>query len=1000
MIKPGTPMYDKILSGESNVGPLKPIGDVCSCGRTIVTPAHVPKPACSGCGGSGSGSTSILEQAATSTLEQALEGTSGTSSDAQSSFTSQQLGGIVVDVPVCGLPVIQPSRPVYYGSQVPADAVSKALAYQQLQSKQYALDHELQYGFKTMPKESIRYSQHQKPYFHEDNIYRLNGDVLELGKILNAPSVDEVAIAELEEEEEPEVEIEPVKVQEITLGSLGFVPTYGPKTRFTNVEVPQPHITEYQTSSCGVDAVPTCNDGFRGGQVIIKEEPIRSDVLPQKTVVGYVSEEGGPQYISDAVYSYSANPRAVVSWRLFVPMLTTFTDASSTYKRRTKKSEHSFPPIMNVCVVILLVFIIGAYCNCGCLNCNKQFRVLSPPGARVKVIHKSVPCSCPTSLPYSVEVPVTPNTRVSFGRSYGYKVQAERRREEEAPDPCPTLREYDIQMQIPREAPQTSKYLVGLVASPDRIVFESPSRPLPRACLQPNIESLVVPQRIQIQDVNYRYGPNVRKQRIIWKPQRSKRSINYKLLASNTDDLHMNRRKSMNRKMRVFSDRRGPLSGVLGSKRNSLTKRRFRRSVRDDFFDSEEEGSNEIEKTFKKRRSKVKNSDPIGIMQSMPFLKMLSLPLKYMTNIQENPIVAAIPKVLRVSQRYFMEFAQNFVDDYKRLKKKKNVHKKIFKRNCDCRKKRDVFSNSVINRTKRDVDNMSWKELLEELHQIATTHKDESNKDLIEEFLSIIKEIKNHNQPRSKRDASFLHDILKLIKAEKIAARKRRSIPKLAMNTLEQEILRTVEKLRELIQQNISEDLHIFEHLLKLQNLMKSKNLVEKIEESEQLKEKVLQEIILKIEKNDNESVGSWIKTMILLQKFHCALQSLKKDGNHRRTLDVISSISFLKSSTRRDLFKELKQQQGAITQGEIQYLNGLKLLLASNDESRIRESSTLIWQTNNLRKLQRESIVELKDKLDKKQRVRQELKILFDLQKQLEEYREKQRRLLDEVSE
>ncbi|KAK4878727.1 hypothetical protein RN001_011233 [Aquatica leii] len=965
MTKPGTVTYEKILTGESNIAPLKPIGDMCSCGKTIITPAYVPKPACSGCGGgitgstsssgssfsSSSDSTSVLEAATSSAIQQALQ---GSSSSSQFSTQSEQVGNIMIDYPVCGLPVVPPSRPVYYGSQVPADEVSRAIAYQRLQKPQ-PVEYEVQFGFKTMPKEPINYVHKKKTTFHEDNIYRQNGDVLELGKVYHAPTVDEVAVAELEEEEEePEIEVEPVKVQHITLGSLGFVPMNSPKTRFTNVVVePQPHYETIETSPCGIDAVPQCNDGYRGGQVIIKDEPVYSEHshVQQGPVVHSV-DEANAKYIGEP------------------------------------------------------------------------------------------------SLPYSVEVPVTPS-RVTYGRI----------------DLCPIQQEYDCQMQIPHQ-PKNPKYLVGLVASTDRIVLESP-----QLCQHPIIERYPLPvKRIHSSD-NYnvphpyhRYClcPTCNKNDP-WKPssQRSKRSINYKLLALNTNNFQLkNRRKSLT--SRRFAQQKQVSSpqfvmvpdepvkrgSLLGVKAKNLAKRRFTRRVHDDFDESDEE-TNEIEERFKgKKRAKSakKDAEPVPmLMQSMPLLKMMSLPLKLAGNIQENPILVAIPKVLKVSRRYFMDFAKNFVDDYKRMKRKRGIHKRVYKREapfdgfsegCGCgsfRKKRETATEPnlqqlIVNvvkdlakkthRTKRNkhsyhefanIDDMSWDDLVKELQQIAHDSSEGQNKSVAEEFLSILKEIakKEDTHVRNKRETNLLKDILKLLKAERIplASKKKRSVPELETNTLKEEIARMTKTVQKLIESDLSEDLRIYDHLLKLQNIKKGivneylakKNVLAKIEAGEELKNMVLQEIIVKIVKNEDENVGKWIKTIIYLQKFHCILQSLKTDANHQ-VVQVLSAINFLKPNTRRNLFKNFKKKQRFETQSELEILNGLKLLLASNDEAKIKEVGALIWQSNNLKKLQRDSIVEIVEKLVNKQRIRQELKILLDLQKQLEECHEKQKQLLDEA--
>ncbi|KAB0791453.1 hypothetical protein PPYR_03253 [Photinus pyralis] len=148
---------------------------------------------------------------------------------------------------------------------------------------------------------------------------------------------------------------------------------------------------------------------------------------------------------------------------------------------------------MKVALYALLMFAIGAYCNCGCLNCNKQFHVISPPGAKVQIIHKKIHhCTCPTAIPYTVEIPVAPKAETHWARSYGYQIHPERLVVRKPHVYCPIPEEYDAQLQIPdEETPRRPTYLKNLYAHTDRVIIcEPPRHHLPKVCSPPILEKL------------------------------------------------------------------------------------------------------------------------------------------------------------------------------------------------------------------------------------------------------------------------------------------------------------------------------------------------------------------------------------------------------------------------------------------------------------------------------------------------------------------------------
>ncbi|XP_031331835.1 sarcoplasmic reticulum histidine-rich calcium-binding protein-like [Photinus pyralis] len=211
------------------------------------------------------------------------------------------VGDSLIDYPICGLPVLHQPKVQIHTSHVPADAISKAIVRKELQSKQAAVEH-LQFGSRTPPKEETStYVEAHKKLFPEESYYKLNGHTLELPKVYHAAPVEEV---EIEEEEEPEPEPEPVVIQPISYHSIGFVPCKVPPPKFITPVVPHHHVEpihEEIVPSCGVEGPPSCGDGYKSGQVIIKNVPISSD----GSEVTCNGDEGNPEYSSGATYTYS-----------------------------------------------------------------------------------------------------------------------------------------------------------------------------------------------------------------------------------------------------------------------------------------------------------------------------------------------------------------------------------------------------------------------------------------------------------------------------------------------------------------------------------------------------------------------------------------------------------------------------------------------------------------------------------------------------------------------
>ncbi|KAK5638196.1 hypothetical protein RI129_012491 [Pyrocoelia pectoralis] len=619
---------------------------------------------------------------------------------------------------------------------------------------------------------------------------------------------------------------------------------------------------------------------------------------------------------------------------------------------------------------------------------------------------------------------------------------------------------------------------------------------------------------------------------------RRKRSINYKMLGLDTktsylpSKRHINFRKFSFQKnrggthsqyaMAPWENRRLSLRNVLAHRRHMLgqqpyympeySRYRHKRSVRVEDesslpFYSWSGESNEIEeeddiKPIKRRRLSDEESIPL-LLQTMPFLKMLSFPLKFVSDLHRNPFLAVVPKVMRVSNALFMEFVKSFMGDYRKVKRKRALHKRLHKReihDCDSvssRLKRETSnrfqgnqltynqenlllvdflktlarnmrkSNDYIEigRKKRsvdtkheykDFDSLSWEDLMKELKAVLRLEKEtghhvyEHNFDegkstrtkrsteaedmvLLKEFksaldepdsfLSAVKSTSNRfprnrdedgrrtllePNSKTKREASLLQAVLKLLKAERLVpkSKPKRSTDSLETRTINEKIAQTANALQKLIASNFSEDFDIYKKLLKLQTfkveivkLWQSNKgkMVEKIDDTLKLKEEILREITRKIGENLDDDMGKWIKTLVHLQKFHCVLKTLRKEPKNE-LMEVLGKINFVTINNDKQLLNFLKQRQRFQIQRDVELLSNLKILVASGEMDKIKKEAEFLWESKNLKKLQRDSVTEMVDKLMKKLRIRRELKILFDLQKQLELCDEKQLLLMTDV--
>lgn len=150
------------------------------------------------------------------------------------------------------------------------------------------------------------------------------------------------------------------------------------------------------------------------------------------------------------------------------------------------------------------------------------------------------------------------------------------------------------------------------------------------------------------------------------------------------------------------------------------------------------------------------------------------------------------------------------------------------------------------------------------------------------------------------------------------------------------------------------------------------------------------------------------IKMLVRLQKLQCVVYSIVDDFGERiqaktlfdpqreiRYVDYLAGINFVSAKTREELETYLKKERDDELEARIKILERLRGLLEEEDVGKINEEARLLWEMKNIEKLQQDSIRELNVKIAHGQKVRKELKILFDLQRQLEAAERKQEELL-----
>ncbi|XP_045468177.1 uncharacterized protein LOC123676358 [Harmonia axyridis] len=246
--------------------PTIPLGGPCFCRRPTVKPAVLPKPVCGSCRRRVCNTCNSCQCQRNQRTEEEVIENLGCGANAFGAYGSlPEYGGVSPYGPAGFAPYPVP-LPETREQLAPADPVSVSIAYNLAKQAQNLKEDILTFGFRQIPKE-IPVQQRQRDNIPEENLYSLNGAVVELKPVTTlGKSVDEEAAEQLMELQEEET-VGEAGVRKLTLGEVGYgLAKVEPKATYVNV--PPTPLT-----------VPACADpGFIPGKVITdlvpKLEPI------------------------------------------------------------------------------------------------------------------------------------------------------------------------------------------------------------------------------------------------------------------------------------------------------------------------------------------------------------------------------------------------------------------------------------------------------------------------------------------------------------------------------------------------------------------------------------------------------------------------------------------------------------------------------------------------------------------------------------------------------
>ncbi|RZC33734.1 hypothetical protein BDFB_008094 [Asbolus verrucosus] len=253
------------------------------------------------------------------------------------------------------------------------------------------------------------------------------------------------------------------------------------------------------------------------------------------------------------------------------------------------------------------------------------------------------------------------------------------------------------------------------------------------------------------------------------------------------------------------------------------------------------------------------------------------------------------------------------------------------------------------------------------------------------------------------------------------------------VHIIKDRISQILTEIQDLINMDFDKYSTIYNDLCKLQNFKdflvnnwkktliehKSNDIASKIrilddlKEIQTLKSKTVEDIACILSNGNTFITKKLIKILVRLQKLQCIVYKVVEDFGEKikmgtefemkketKYIDYLSGLYFVAGRTKHDLERDLKNERDAALENEMVLLDNLRKLLENNqhkDPHKLYEEAKLLWEIKNIDKLQKDAIAEMNEKISRRQKVRKELKILFDLHRQLENCEEKQKQLFKE---
>lgn len=322
----------------------------------------------------------------------------------------------------------------------------------------------------------------------------------------------------------------------------------------------------------------------------------------------------------------------------------------------------------------------------------------------------------------------------------------------------------------------------------------------------------------------------------------------------------------------------------------------------------------------------------------------------------------------------------------------------------------------------------------------STTEDDNNNNEEMVSMVSLMNKLIPKNQ--NVEEVNVKDTIVRLIRKAKMV----KDQPVGTINTFDKDkyiniikdkITSILPEIEKLIHADFEKEFELFEDLLKLQllknnivkewkvilindriNDMKERvRLLNAIHDAQKLKEKIVCDITEKFHSTNYHHKRKLIQVLLTVQKLQSIfLKVIEEFGDKLNTgtsfdvekeikyVELIESVTLV-STTRRDyLEKHLKDVRDEELKRQMNLLQDLRDVLerdgGNTDDKKLIDLSKIIWEINNLEKLQRDSFKELNKKLKFNFNIRREMKIIFDLQKQLETCEINQYELIDDILE